>query len=262
MKAVDGYWEPTWDPKGVALVSQVLAYQTTNLITILSRDQLAKPNESLLPRELDLAKGDKSRIGNESIKGCPFGKYVDVLVCDTEGKPVQRIVTPIFEQDIDQVSVLHLAEENVLVSKIHKAQPNEWSKSGNAKIWYAVQDSIVSAKERGDFVEAEGLNATLTGLKASVAEAREDIVSGKFRQEMGTLDAARHGLSTSTEQSMRRMEKEVNMQIEAKVADLERVHQTERAELEQLLQDKVRLEVLSFHTFRSTYLDFVTLFRG
>eukprot|EP01048_Picozoa_sp_COSAG05_P018271 COSAG05_NODE_2644_length_2810_cov_16.120251_2_plen_148_part_00 len=115
-----------------------------------------------------------------------------------------------------------------------------------------------SAKDRGDFVEAEGLNATLTGLKASVAEAREDIVSGKFRQEMGALDAARHGLSTSTEQSMRRMEKEVNMQIEAKVADLERVHQTERAELEQLLQDKVRLEVLSFHTFRSTYLDFVT----
>lgn len=101
---------------------------------------------------------------------------------------------------------------------------------------------LQGAKERGDFGEAEELYATLAGLKAEVAAAKENIVGGKFRLEMAVLGGNRRGEDAEAAGRMRQLESDVNMHIEATVDDLERVHQAERAELEQLLQDKVRLE--------------------
>ena len=101
---------------------------------------------------------------------------------------------------------------------------------------------LKDARDRGDFTKAEELHATLSGLKASVAQAKEDIVDGKFQLEASILEQQRTSEARTVARGMRHMENDVNMHIEAQVADLERIHQKERAELEQLLQDKVKLE--------------------
>ena len=101
---------------------------------------------------------------------------------------------------------------------------------------------LKDARDRGDFTKAEELHATLSGLKASVAQAKEDIVDGKFQLEASILEQQRSSEARTVARGMRHMENDVNMHIEAQVADLERIHQKERAELEQLLQDKVKLE--------------------
>ena len=136
-----------------------------------------------------------------------------------------------------------------------------------------VDAQLGDARDRGDFIKADELYATLSGLKASVAEARENIVDGKFKLECSILEQQREREAMTVTRGMRRMENDVNMHIEARVADLEvraspcplpliphplalrtvlnrfrpasvpqRIHQKERSELEQLLQDKVKLE--------------------
>eukprot|EP01051_Picozoa_sp_SAG22_P014613 SAG22_NODE_1799_length_3545_cov_4.103018_2_plen_395_part_00 len=95
---------------------------------------------------------------------------------------------------------------------------------------------------QGEFTKAEELFATATGLQSSVARANEQIVGGKYMFEAGMLDEARYEEATTTAAYLNRVEQQVNAQVEARVHELERVHQKERAELEQLLQDKVRLE--------------------
>ena len=82
---------------------------------------------------------------------------------------------------------------------------------------------------QGEFTKAEELFATLTGLQTSVARANEEIVGGKFMFEAGMLDEARYNEATTTAAYLNQMERQVNAQIEARVHELERVHQNERA---------------------------------
>lgn len=116
----------------------------------------------------------------------------------------------------------------------------------NAKAYEKTMDNmdqqLGDAITNGEFTKAEELFATATGLQSSVARANEEIVGGKFMFEAGMLDEARYAEATTTAAYLNQMERQVNAQIEARVHELERVHQNEREELEQLLQDKVRLE--------------------
>ena len=84
-----------------------------------------------------------------------------------------------------------------------------------------VSVQLADARDRGDFILADELHAKLTGLKASVAEAREDIVDGKFKYECSILEQQRQREANTVKRGMRRMENDVNMHIEARVADLE-----------------------------------------
>lgn len=84
-----------------------------------------------------------------------------------------------------------------------------------------VSVQLADARDRGDFILADELHAKLTGLKASVAEAREDIVDGKFKLECSILEQQRQREANTVTRGMRRMENDVNMHIEARVADLE-----------------------------------------
>jgi hypothetical protein len=84
-----------------------------------------------------------------------------------------------------------------------------------------VDAQLSDARDRGDFIKADELHATLSGLKASVAEAREHIVGGKFKLECSILEQQRQREAMTVTRGMRRMENDVNMHIEARVADLE-----------------------------------------
>ena len=84
-----------------------------------------------------------------------------------------------------------------------------------------VSVQLADARDRGDFILADELHAKLTGLKASVAEAREDIVDGKFKLECSILEQQRQREANTVTRGMWRMENDVNMHIEAHVADLE-----------------------------------------
>ena len=84
-----------------------------------------------------------------------------------------------------------------------------------------VTAQLADARDRGDFILADELHAKLTGLKASVAKAREEIVDGKFKYECSILEQQRHRETSTVTRGMRRMENDVNMHIEARVADLE-----------------------------------------
>jgi hypothetical protein len=84
-----------------------------------------------------------------------------------------------------------------------------------------VDAQLGDARDRGDFIKADELYATLSGLKASVAEARENIVDGKFKLECSILEQQRQREALTVTRGMRRMENDVNMHIEARVADLE-----------------------------------------
>jgi hypothetical protein len=84
-----------------------------------------------------------------------------------------------------------------------------------------VKAQLADARDRGDFILADELHGKLTGLKASVAEAREDIVDGKFKYECSILEQQRQRETGTVTRGMRRMENDVNMHIEARVADLE-----------------------------------------